>query len=104
MTARITTHCPASTILSDVFIQAGRPNQNAFIERLNRGFRQEVLSAWLFKAVSDVQGTADAWLTDYTEYQPDDSLGSIPPTVFRPRVFNPPPQTTDMRLGRTRAS
>ena len=43
-----------------MFIQPGKPNQNAFIERFNRSFRQEVLDAWLFNAVSEVQDAADA--------------------------------------------
>ena len=71
-----------------LFIQPGKPNQNAFIERFNRSFRQEVLDAWLFNAISEVQDAADAWLTDYNEYRPHDSLGNIPPALFRPRVFN----------------
>jgi putative transposase len=71
-----------------LFIQPGKPNQNAFIERFNRSFRQEVLDAWLFNAVSEVQTAADDWLTDYNECRPHDSLGSVPPAVFRPRVFN----------------
>ncbi|AWB78964.1 IS3 family transposase [Stenotrophomonas maltophilia] len=71
-----------------LFIQPGKPNQNAFIERFNRSFRQEVLDAWLFNAVSEVQTAADDWLTDYNECRPHDSLGSVPPAVFKPRVFN----------------
>ena len=71
-----------------LFIQPGKPNQNAFIERFNRSFRQEVLDAWLFNAISEVQDAADAWLTDYNEYRPHDSLGNMPPALFRPRVFN----------------
>jgi len=71
-----------------LFIQPGKPNQNAFIERFNRSFRQEVLDAWLFNAVSEVQTAADDWLVDYNEFRPHDSLGSVPPAVFKPRVFN----------------
>ena len=57
---------------------------------------QEVLDAWLFNAVSEVQDAADAWLTDYNEYRPHDSLGSLPPAVFRPRVFNQEVSTSDL--------
>jgi Transposase and inactivated derivatives len=71
-----------------MFIQPGKPNQNAFIDRFNRRFRQEVLDAWLFNAVSEAQDAADAWLTDYNEYRPHNSLGNMPPALFRPRVFN----------------
>ncbi|MHB0922126.1 MAG: IS3 family transposase [Thiomonas delicata] len=79
-----------------LFIQPGKPNQNAFIERFNRSFRQEVLVAWLFNAVSEVQDAADAWLTDYNEYRPHDSLGNMPPALFRPRVFNQEVSTSEL--------
>ncbi len=71
-----------------LFIQPGKPNQNAFVERFNRSFRTEVLDAWLFNAVSEVQSAADDWLTDYNEFRPHESLGDVPPAVFKPRVFN----------------
>ena len=71
-----------------LFIQPGKPNQNAFVERFNRSFRNEVLDAWLFNAVSEVQDAADDWLSDYNEYRPHESLGDVPPAVFKPRVFN----------------
>lgn len=70
-----------------LYIQPGKPNQNAFIERFNRSFREEVLDAHLFNALSEVQWIADAWLADYNEYRPHESLGNVPPTKFKQRVF-----------------
>lgn len=71
-----------------LFIQLGKANQNAFIERFSRSFRQEVLDARLFNSVSEVLAAADDWLTDCCECRPRDSLGSVRPTVFKPRMFN----------------
>ncbi len=79
-----------------MFIQPGKPNQNAFVERFNRSFREEVLDAWLFNAVSEVQTVADEWLADYNKFRPHDSLGKVPPAVFKPRVFNPEVSTSDL--------
>lgn len=59
-----------------LFIQPGKPNQNAFIERFNKSFRYEV------------QAAADDWLMDYNEYRCHESLGDVPPAVYLPRVFN----------------
>ena len=34
------------------FIQPGKPNQSAFVERFNRSVWQEVLNAWLFGSLT----------------------------------------------------
>jgi putative transposase len=82
--------------ISLLFIQPGKPNQNAFVERFNRSFREEVLNAWLFNAISEVQAAADEWVTDYNEYRPHESLGDVPPVKFKPRVFNAKASTSGL--------
>ena len=37
------------------YIQPGRPYQNAFIERFNKSYREEILDLYLFKNLQQVQ-------------------------------------------------
>ena len=46
-----------------------------------------MLDANLFNTLAEVQEIADEWLADYNEYRPHESLGNLPPAVFKPRVF-----------------
>ena len=78
-----------------LFIQPGKPNQNAFIERFNKSFRYEVLDANLFNSITEVQTAADDRLMDYNEYRSHESLGDVPPTVYLPRVFNQDVSSSD---------
>lgn len=65
--------------------QAGKPDQNAYIERFNRTYRGDVLDSWIVGSVAELQNISDEWLTDYNENRPHDSLGGIPPAQFLPR-------------------
>ena len=71
------------------YIQPGKPDQNAFIERFNRTYREEVLDAYVFDAISDVQALTDDWLPTYNDDRPHEALGRVPPSRFLPRPSTP---------------
>lgn len=65
------------------YIQPGKPNQNAYIERFNRTFREEVLSQHLFATLDDVREAAWWWMQEYNEQRPHDALGDLTPVEYR---------------------
>lgn len=68
------------------YIQPGKPNQNAYIERFNRTFREEVLDQHLFTRLDDVREAAYWWMLEYNEERPHDSLGDLTPAEYRQHV------------------
>jgi putative transposase len=75
------------------YIQPGKPNQNAFIERFNRTFREEVLDVHLFARLEVVREVAWWWMIDYNGESPHDSPGDltqrIPPKNHSPQRIPP---------------
>ena len=61
------------------FIQPGKPQQNAYIERYNRTIRYDWLSHYLFDSVDEVQNFASDWLWTYNHERPNMALGGITP-------------------------
>ena len=72
------------------YIQPGKPNQKAFIERFNKSCRQEVLNAHLFSTLDQVREISEEWRIKYNEYRPHDALGAIPPAMYmrKPKLEN----------------
>lgn len=68
------------------FIQPGKPNQNAFIERFNRSYRTEVLDHWIFDTLEQVREITHSWLRSYNEERPHDALGNLPPALYREQL------------------
>ena len=62
-----------------LYIQPGRPTQNAYIERFNRTARQELLELNLFEDIEHAQLLATQWQWTYNNIRPHSAIGGIPP-------------------------
>jgi putative transposase len=62
-----------------LYIQPGKPTQNAYIERFNRTVRHEWLDLNLFESVEQAQSLATKWLWTYNNQRPHTAIGGVPP-------------------------
>lgn len=70
------------------YIEKGKPQQNGFAERFNGSMRREFLDAYLFENLSQVREMAWHWRLDYNDERPHESLGNLPPSVYRQKLEN----------------
>ena len=71
-----------------VFIQPGKPQQNAYVERCNGSIRRELLNAYVFKTLSEVREKAEEWMLDYNNERPHKSLNNKTPTDLLEEILN----------------
>ena len=62
-----------------LYIQPGKPTQNAYVERFNRTARHEWLDLHMFESVEQAQQLATNWLWLYNNERPNMAIGGIPP-------------------------
>ena len=64
-----------------LYIQPGKPTQNAYIERFNRTARHEWLDMHLFNSIEHAQLLATRWLWTYNNERPHSAIGGITPNM-----------------------
>ncbi len=65
-----------------LFIQPGKPVQNAFVESFNGKFRDECLNQSWFVSLADACRSIGAWRLDYNRVRPHSSLGDPTPEAY----------------------
>ena len=63
------------------YIQPGKPQQNAYIERYNRTVRYDWLNQYVFKTIQEVKEFATKWLWVYNNERPNMAIGGITPKM-----------------------
>lgn len=63
------------------YIQPGKPQQNAYIERYNRTVRGEWLGQYIFETIEEAQDQATEWLWTYNNERPNMGIGGITPAM-----------------------
>lgn len=64
------------------YIQPVKPTQNAYIERFNRSFREDILDAYLFENIDQLRQLAWEWKEDYNSNHPHQSLNNLSPLRY----------------------
>ena len=64
------------------YIQPGKPSQNALIERFNKTYREDILDAYMFADLEQLQAITNEWIGTYNSDRPHQSLGNLSPIQF----------------------
>ena len=65
-----------------VYIQAGRPMQNGYVESFNGRFRDECLNEHWFMTMAHARQVIEKWRIEYNTERPHSSLGNLTPSEY----------------------
>jgi putative transposase len=63
-------------------IEPGKPQQNSYIERFNRSYREDILDMYAFKNLRQVRDLTCDWVIEYNHDRGHDSLGGKSPIEY----------------------
>jgi len=86
--AHITREWSLANDIDFIYIQPGKPTQNAFVERFNGSFRRGVLDAHIFQSIEQLWEKTDEWVYDYNHHRPHDSLKRLPPVLYAEKFLD----------------
>ena len=69
------------------YIQPGKPDQNAYIERFNRTYLKEVFNAYLFDSLGQLREIAEECIDQSNKIRPHDAWRSPTPARYRERLL-----------------
>lgn len=72
--------------IKHIFIEPGKPVQNAYIESFNGKFREECLDSHWFKNLHDARKIIESWRNDYNSIRPHSSLGGLTPLEYAEKI------------------
>lgn len=72
-------HWAKTNGISIDYIEPGKPAQNAYIERFNRTYREDILDAYVFENLEEVRQLTDQWIIEYNQVRPHQALGDMTP-------------------------
>lgn len=71
-----------------IYIQPGKPTQNAFVERYNGSYRRTVLDACLLNSIDELRALNDQWMEDYNHHRPHESCKNLPPVLYAQKYLD----------------
>jgi RNA polymerase sigma factor (sigma-70 family) len=78
--------------INHLFIEPGKPVQNAYIESFNGKFREECLNAHWFKNLYEAKELIESWRLEYNNIRPHSALGNLTPDEYARNICQAPTQ------------